>query len=648
MPVDYRMSRDIVAGTNDLVTIGEGGQIPTEGQLDAQAISADGRFVLFNTTEPNLFAGDEDETHDVFLHDRQLGTTTHITDVDDGETANSMAMSENGNYILITIRTSGYRPEFSRLYLYDRNHPSTITSSSTPLLVCDGWYPCIASSVSNDGDFVFSTDKPGIADGDTNERFDNFLYDYPSGTITQISVRPDGTQLEDGYAGHGFITPDGRYIVYSNRGSGLVADDTNNSEDVFLYDRNTGTNTRVSLSSDGEEGDGASTAGGISDDGRYVTFYSDATNLVPGDTTGSTDVFVRDTQTNRTIRVSVAPDGGEADSWAMSPKISGDGNYVAFDTSGTHYDPEDVTNLFKVYRSTLDFVSPQVTGNTPANGSALKDEDEVTQISFNFNDFVRHDGTEAAANIIDNYLLVEAGENGSFDTVSCKGGVSGDDVAMPISSATYSSNKATVTVNGGDALPGGDYKAIACHTITDQYGNMLNDGSDFSFTFSYTSNEAPTDISLSSSSVDENRSLNSTVGSLTTTDPDDGDTFTYTLVSGTGSDDNGSFNISGSTLRTSAVFNYETKNSYHIRIRTTDAGDLFYEKAFTISIDNVNEVPVITSNGGGATASVSVEENGTAVTTVSASDVDAGDSLVYSITGDWMPRSSSSTATAAY
>jgi VCBS repeat-containing protein len=105
-------------------------------------------------------------------------------------------------------------------------------------------------------------------------------------------------------------------------------------------------------------------------------------------------------------------------------------------------------------------------------------------------------------------------------------------------------------------------------------------------------NEVPTDIALSANTVAENLVINTVVGTLSTTDPDVGDTFNYTLVSGAGSTDNASFNISGSNLRTSAVFDYETKNSYSIRVRSTDTGSLYFEKAFTILVTNVNDAPI--------------------------------------------------------
>ncbi|SOC19479.1 Ig-like domain-containing protein [Ureibacillus xyleni] len=106
-------------------------------------------------------------------------------------------------------------------------------------------------------------------------------------------------------------------------------------------------------------------------------------------------------------------------------------------------------------------------------------------------------------------------------------------------------------------------------------------------------NQAPTDIFLSNNSIRENESIGATVGTLTTTDPDAGDTFTYSIVGG----DFSSFAISGNTLRTNDSFNYEKKNSYSIIVRATDSRGLFTDKVFTIFIQDQigNEAPSITS-----------------------------------------------------
>ncbi|HPH17024.1 MAG TPA: cadherin domain-containing protein, partial [Bacteroidales bacterium] len=100
-------------------------------------------------------------------------------------------------------------------------------------------------------------------------------------------------------------------------------------------------------------------------------------------------------------------------------------------------------------------------------------------------------------------------------------------------------------------------------------------------------NEAPTNITLSSSAINENLASGTTLATLTSTDPDAANTFTYSLAAG--GTDNISFTISGNTLQTNAVFNFETKSSYSIKIRTTDQGGLYFEKIFTITINNVEE-----------------------------------------------------------
>ncbi|WP_276374880.1 gliding motility-associated C-terminal domain-containing protein [Chryseolinea sp. H1M3-3] len=142
-------------------------------------------------------------------------------------------------------------------------------------------------------------------------------------------------------------------------------------------------------------------------------------------------------------------------------------------------------------------------------------------------------------------------------------------------------------------------------------------------------NETPSDIALSASSVNENVAANTTVGTLSSTDVDAANTFTYTLVSGTGDTDNASFNISGSTLRITNSPDFETKNSYSIRIRTTDQGSLTYEEAFTITISNVNETPSDI-----ALSASSVNENvaaNTTVGTLSSTDVDAANTFTYTL-----------------
>src|SRR5205823_1369482 len=142
-------------------------------------------------------------------------------------------------------------------------------------------------------------------------------------------------------------------------------------------------------------------------------------------------------------------------------------------------------------------------------------------------------------------------------------------------------------------------------------------------------NEAPTDIGLSASSVPENQPAGTAVGTLTSTDVDGGDTHSYSLVAGAGATDNASFSISGDSLQTNASFDFETKSSYSVRVRSTDSGALSVEKVFTITVTDVNEAPTDL----GLSAS-SIDENqpaGTTVGTLSSTDPDPADTHTYSL-----------------
>jgi alpha-L-fucosidase 2 len=143
------------------------------------------------------------------------------------------------------------------------------------------------------------------------------------------------------------------------------------------------------------------------------------------------------------------------------------------------------------------------------------------------------------------------------------------------------------------------------------------------------SNRAPTDILLSNSSVIENQPAGTSVGTLSTADPDPGNTFAYTLVAGAGDTDNASFSISGNALQTAATFNYEVQTSHSIRVRTTDQGGLSFEKALAISVQNTNEPPTDLSLSG-----TMVTENqpaGTPVGSFTTTDPDTGNTFTYAL-----------------
>jgi hypothetical protein len=148
------------------------------------------------------------------------------------------------------------------------------------------------------------------------------------------------------------------------------------------------------------------------------------------------------------------------------------------------------------------------------------------------------------------------------------------------------SNPTTPTLKGNYDTSGYAYgvQVVGNYAyVADYYsGLQIIDVSEFT-------NKTPTNLTLSTSTIAENQAIGTVVGNLTTTDPDTGDTFTYSLVTGIGATDNSVFTISNNQLKTKAVFDFEAKNSYSIRVRTTDQGGLFFEQQLTIGVTDLND-----------------------------------------------------------
>ncbi|HEV7862154.1 MAG TPA: hypothetical protein VGR20_05615, partial [Acidimicrobiia bacterium] len=185
-------------------------------------------------------------------------------------------------------------------------------------------------ALSGDGSAVaFASFAANLVGQDSNGASDVFVHDRASGRTSRVSVASDGAQgNQDSFSPS--ISANGRFVAFASEATALVSEDRNRAEDVFVHDRRTGRTSRMSVSSDGKPANGDSFAPSISADGRFVAFASTATNLVRADTNGATDIFVHDRDTGRTTRVSVASDGAQAGGDVFSPSISGDGQLVAF------------------------------------------------------------------------------------------------------------------------------------------------------------------------------------------------------------------------------------------------------------------------------------------------------------------------------
>jgi S-layer family protein/WD40 repeat protein len=193
------------------------------------------------------------------------------------------------------------------------------------------------ADISADGRFVvFWSGASNLVAGDTNEWEDLFVRDIQTGETTRISVSTSGTQADNG-SYYPAISGDGRFVAFMSDATNLVSGDTNGFSDIFLRDRQTNTTTRVSVSSNGTQANDISDSyAAISRDGRFIAFNSDATNLVAGDTNNASDVFVRDCQTGVAERISLDSNEVQANGGSSNPSISADGRFVAFSSSATN------------------------------------------------------------------------------------------------------------------------------------------------------------------------------------------------------------------------------------------------------------------------------------------------------------------------
>lgn len=195
-------------------------------------------------------------------------------------------------------------------------------------------------AISRNGKYVaFESESVNLVQGDTNSEFDIFVRDIENATVERVSISSNGAE-GDGDSYDPDISADGRYVVFRDE-SALVTSDTNNDWDVYLHDRVANTTKRVSVGIGGSEPDDGSGHPSISDDGRFVVFESSATNLVNGDTNGIDDIYLHDNLTNTISRLSVNSSNAQANGRNYDPVISGDGQFVAFYSAATNLVPGD-------------------------------------------------------------------------------------------------------------------------------------------------------------------------------------------------------------------------------------------------------------------------------------------------------------------
>ncbi|MCX7711691.1 MAG: FecR domain-containing protein [Clostridia bacterium] len=329
-------------------------------------INNDGRYVVFTSTASNLVSGDTNAGSDVFVRDLASNTNYRVSLSDQNAEVNpgggfyaDPQISDDGRYVAFTYTqdnlVQGDTNSNWDVFVRDRQTDTTrlVSVSSTGTQAASSSH---LNSISGDGRFI---------------AFNTGSLLTPDATGAGIYIRDLTTNTTKWMVegGNAYLSTNGRFMAFTSFESDLVNGDTNGCTDVFVLDRDTDNNNiydesgkteikRVSISSSGEQANYHCYRPQISDDGRYVAYYSSASNLVNGDTNNVEDVFVYDQLTRRTHRVSTTVSGIQSNAGSGSPSISADGRFITFCSEASNLVAGDTNNRVDVFLVELQLDAP--------------------------------------------------------------------------------------------------------------------------------------------------------------------------------------------------------------------------------------------------------------------------------------------------
>ena len=320
-------------------------------------LSRTGRYIGFQSRANNLVADDTNGTYDCFVRDQGSSSTERVSVTSGGGQSNGPcwgpAISQGGQHVAFYAAASNLAPGDDNgewdIFVHDRDSGATeLVSFARGGGASNG--QSADPAISGDGQIVaFESKASDLVEGDTNGAMDVFVHDRGSGTTTRVSVHTNGAQ-GNGSSRDPSVSAGGRFVVFDSEAGNLVNKDTNGRRDVFIHDLASGKTQRVSVTSGGRQATGVSGNAVVSSDGRYVAFDSKAANLVGGDTNASTDVFLRDRNQGKTTRVSVTGSGKQATGgWSLDPTISDNGRYIAFESAASNLVSKDTNRKWDVF-----------------------------------------------------------------------------------------------------------------------------------------------------------------------------------------------------------------------------------------------------------------------------------------------------------
>jgi len=350
--------RDLQTGTSELISKTPLGAESNGNSVNA-SLSADGRFVVFQSTSTDIAPGASSGAH-IYVYDRQTGVSELVDVPDGGGTPNGAAsessISDDGRYVTFQSSATNLAGTDANIhtdiFVRDRQLGTTVR-------LTNGNLPSELPSISADGQrVVFHTKANNIIAGDTNGKHDVLLWDMPTGGYELVS-RTSAGGVSNGSSLLSSISRDGRWVAFSSDAGNLNGAGANNGKSqLILFDSATGLMTNVSVDSTGVLANQHVYDPRLSSDGRFVTFQTRASNLVAVDTNNNDDIFVHDTQSALTRRVSesLAGVGGNSGAFPVAP-ISKDGTLILFVDQSNNLVAGD-TNGKDLFLRTMEWPSP--------------------------------------------------------------------------------------------------------------------------------------------------------------------------------------------------------------------------------------------------------------------------------------------------
>ena len=407
----------IQTGMITRVSVSSGGA-QANGASFTPDLSGDGRYVAFSSMADNLVASDTNSSEDIFVYDRQNCQTQRVSVSTGGDQA-------NGDSFLPRFSTDGRR-------------------------------------------LVFESDASNLVTGDLLGFTDVFIRNVPNAQTERASLT--FTQLEPNAASLTAVTSaDGRYVAFESFAGNLTSTpDSLGLRDIFVRDRQTSATSLISVSTSGAPGSGESSWAAISDDGRYVIFQSEASDLIPVDGNAHIDIFIRDRQTNTTARIN-GVGGAAPNEGSYRPAMSGDGRYIAFTSLATNLVAGDTVDLFTdvFLHDRVTAVTIKVSANASADHLDISGDGRFIVYSAMSQVYLFDRLTEQTALV-------------SRNTVGAPGNGASGEPAISTDGTTITFASAASDLVPNDTNSAGDIFALPRHAVYD--GNLLANG-DFSAGF---------------------------------------------------------------------------------------------------------------------------------------------------------------------